>query len=89
MEYRFFRKPLSSDWVTPFNSAQPMNGKMATLSQDVFRMLNNCSLDITRTERVEILESFCSRLRFNGYPPRTAARILRNDILNFEISGSE
>ena len=40
-----------------------MNGKMVTLSQDVFRMLNNCSLDITKTEKVEEcvenLHKFC------------------------------
>ena len=31
-----------------------------------------------------MLEEFCGRLQFSGYPPRVAARILRNGIINFE-----
>merc|ERR1711888_198478 len=50
IQYRFFRKPLSSKWVTPYNSAQPINSKIATQSQDTFRILNNCSKDVTKEE---------------------------------------
>merc|ERR1711888_132081 len=38
----FFKKPVSSSMVTPYRSAQPLNGKVASLSQDVVRILYNC-----------------------------------------------
>ena len=64
-------------------SAQSLNGKIATLSQEVYRVLSNCSKDIKREEQVELLEEFTNRLQVSGYPPRTAGKILRNGITNF------
>ena len=84
IRYRFFKKPLSSKWVTPYESAQPINGKIASLSQDTFRILSNSSQNATKGEKVEMLETFCERLRYSGYPVRIAARIVRNGILNYE-----
>ena len=62
VEYRFFKKPGSSPLVTPYRSAQSTNGKIASLSQEVYRILSNCSREIARAEQVELLETFCKRL---------------------------
>ena len=40
-EYMFYKKEVSSLAVTPYISAQPLNGKVASLSQDVVRILSN------------------------------------------------
>ena len=38
-EYMFYKKEVSSMAVTEFRSAQPLNGKVASLSQDVVRVI--------------------------------------------------
>merc|ERR1712208_250415 len=48
--YKFYKKPISSRWVTPFRSAQGLNGKISTLSQDVFRVLSNSNWTVTSKE---------------------------------------
>ena len=50
--YKHFKKLMSSKWVTPHRSAQGMNGKIATLSQDVFRLLSNSNWAVSKEEKV-------------------------------------
>ena len=83
LQYRFFKKPGSTPLVTPMRSAQSINGKIATLSQEVFRILTNCSRDVTRDEEVELLETFTKRLQVSGYPCKVASKIVRNGTTNF------
>ena len=54
--YRFYKKPVSSRMLTPYRSAQSHNGKVAQLSQEVFRILSNCNEFVTLEERMELLE---------------------------------
>ena len=68
--YSFYKKPMSSKWVMPYKSAQAMNGKMSSLSQDVFRTLANNNEFVTKQEKTEMLEKFADRLRISGYPVR-------------------
>merc|ERR1712030_184379 len=63
IKYRYYRKPMATKLVTDFNSAHPMNSKIATLSQEVYRHLSNCSPDTDMTEKSTILESLIDRLR--------------------------
>ena len=69
--------------MTPFRSAQALNGKIATLSQDMFRIQANCNGLVTEKERVELTEDFCDRLQASGYPYKVAAKIVRNGLLNY------
>ena len=84
INYLFFRKPLSTKLVTPYRSAQSVNGKMASLSQDVFRILSNCSREAEKSDVMGCLEDYCERLRKSGYPMKMAMRIMRNGIMNYE-----
>ena len=52
IKYRYFRKPMATKLVTDFNSAHSMSSKVATLSQEVYRHLSNCSPDTDMTENV-------------------------------------
>ena len=82
--YKFFKKPISSKFVTPFHSAQTLNGKIASLSQDIFRMQSNGNFAVTKEERIELVESFCDRLRWSGYPWKVATRIVRSGLVNYQ-----
>merc|ERR1712105_32193 len=61
-----------------------MNGKVATLSQDVFRLLSNSNWAVTREEKVEMLDKFCGRLEMSGYPVELAAKIVLNGVTCYE-----
>ena len=69
--------------VIPFKSAQPMNMKIASLSQDAYRILSNCEKHTERSTVIQCLEEFCSRLRISGYPVKVAGKILRNGIVTY------
>ena len=66
--YIFYKKRVSSNLVIPFRSAQPMNGKIASLSQDVYRIMSNCEKNTARETVIACLEDFCTRLRDSSYP---------------------
>merc|ERR1712055_1194187 len=77
--YRYYRKPMATKLVTDFNSAHSMNAKVATLSQDVYRHLSNCSPDTEMAEKCNILESFIDRLIISHYPPKVIKKITTTD----------
>merc|ERR1712030_19899 len=79
--YRYYRKPMATKLVTDFNSAHSMNAKVATLSQDVYRHLSNCSPDTEIAEKCNILESFIDRLIISHYPPKVIKKIITNGII--------
>ena len=81
IQYRYYRKPMATNLVTDFNSAHSMNSKMATLSQDVYRLLANCSPDTEMAEKCIILEAFIDRLKISNYPPKVAKKIITNGII--------
>ena len=58
--------------------------KIASLSQDVFRIMANSNREVTMGERVEMIDTFCTRLELSGYPPKIASRIVRNGLLCYE-----
>ena len=72
--YKFYKKAVSTRFVTPFRSAQAINGKVASLSQDVFRILANTNEVMTQSEVVNMLDDFCHRLEVSGYPVQIAEK---------------
>ena len=69
LQYRFYRKPMATDLVTDYHSTHSLNSKIATLTQDVYRIMSNCSPDTGLEERKAHLEEFTRRLRLSHYPP--------------------
>ena len=69
--------------MTPFRSAQAINGMIASLSQEVFRTQANCNFDVTPEERRELVEDFCSRLKQSGYPVKLAELVVRSGLKNY------
>ena len=78
--YRFYKKEVSSRLLTPYRSAQAFNGKMATLSQEVFRVLSNCNEVVTMVEKKELLEDLSDRMRVSGYPAKVAGKVMMNGL---------
>ena len=86
IQYRFYRKPMATNLVTDFKSAHSMNSKMATLTQDVYRVLANCSPDTEMVEKCILLEAFIDRLKISNYPPKVAKKIITNGIITHRRS---
>lgn len=82
--YMFYKKEVSTNLVTPYRSAQPINGKICSLSQDVFRVMSNSNYVVTMDEKIAMLDNFCARMEASGYPPKIAAQVVRNGLLCYE-----
>merc|ERR1711895_197308 len=84
LQYRFYRKPMATDLVTDYHSANSRNSKIATLTQDVYRIMSNCSPETTVDERSAHLEEFIRRLRLSHYPPRIMEKIISNCVVTYK-----
>ena len=84
IEYLFYKKLVSTNLVTPYRSAQPLNGKVASLAQDAVRILSNCDRGANHAEVMECLEKFATRLQRSGYPVDLVGRIVRSGIISYE-----
>ena len=49
--------------MTPFRSVQTLNGKIATLSQNIFRIQANCIAEVTEKENVVFIAPETSELK--------------------------
>ena len=61
--------------------AHSLNSEIATLSQDAYRILANCSPDTETVEKCNLLEVFIDRLKISSYPAKVAAKIITNGII--------
>ena len=82
--YKFYKKAVSTKFVTPFRSAQALNRKVASLSQDVFGIQANTSKVVTHSEVIDMLDDFCHRLEVSGYPVKIAEKVVCNGIICYE-----
>ena len=55
-------------------------GRLATLSQEVFRVLGNCNDEVTINEKLELLEEFSARMKISGYPHKIAGKVVLNGL---------
>ena len=65
--YRFFEKTMSTNLMVEAGSALSREVKLATLSEEVARRLRNTSLRLDSTQRLEILEKACTKMRTSGH----------------------
>ena len=74
--YRFFSKPMSSPYTVLETSAWAWNSKAGSLTQEVFRRLQNTSPFLPTTDKLATLESFCDKLRHSSYNLRQVRQII-------------
>ena len=63
--YKFFEKPTRSKFCTLETSS--WDQKKATLSQEVSRRLETTSKELETKVKIEMLETFCEKLKRSGY----------------------
>ena len=80
IEYIFYKKPMSSDYVTLKNSALSMQQKMATLTQQCFSRIHNTSDNVDEDVKFESLNEFMHDLQISGYSEKDRLTILRGAI---------
>ena len=70
--------------MVQFRSAQPLNGKVATLAQETVRVLANSHRDAPHEDVMTCLEGLVNKLQKSGYPPDLACRILRSGMITYQ-----
>ena len=68
--FAFYEKPMATNLVVQAKSALSQEVKAATLSEEVVRRLRNTSLELNSTERLEILERACVKMKTSCHSER-------------------
>ena len=74
--YSFYKKPMSNKVPNRESSAEPINQKIATCSQEVVRRMKNTSRDLHPSNIEEILKVYMDELISGGYDQAFRERIL-------------
>ena len=82
--FEYYEKPMKTNLVLQAQSAISENTKVGSLSQEVVRVLKNCSEDINNEARLEHLENFCVKMKTSGYNNQYTRKILFNGIKCYE-----
>ena len=78
--YIFYEKPTKNQYVISKDSAMPINKKIQTLGQEIFRRLHNTKAEIDWEVKVRILEKFMAEVKASGYTEKDRYEILRSGI---------
>ena len=65
--YQHYEKPMNTNLVIQKSSALSENTKVSSLTQEVVRVLLNCSEDLDDSSRVEYLNKLSTKIRTSGY----------------------
>ena len=82
--FEHFEKPMKTNLVIQSTSALSENVKVSSLSQEVVRILKNCSEDIDNSIRMEHLEKLCVKMKTSGFDNNYTRKILVNGIKCYE-----
>ena len=75
---------MRTNLVLQKESALSENVKVSSLSQEVVRVLLNCSEDIEDSSRMEHLEHLCTKMKTSGYNTPYIRKLLVNGIKSYE-----
>ena len=76
LRYSFYEKPLANPKVMDSQSAMPHRIKIASLTQEGVRRLNNISRELDNKHKSKVLGIYMQKLRLSGYKQQTRANIL-------------
>ena len=82
--YEYYEKQTKSSLVISKNSAMPLNKKIDTLSQGVFRRLHNTKREIDWESKAKILEKFMFEIKCCGYSQYDRYQILKSGVSRYE-----
>ena len=82
--YEHYEKPMKSNLVVQRKSALSENVKVASLTQEVVRVLLNCSEDLEDKSRVDHLNNLSVKMRTSGYNTEFIRKVMVAGIKTYE-----
>ena len=82
--YEHFVKPMKSNLVVQRRIALSENTKVASLTQEVVRLLLNCSEDLEESQRVEHLNNLSVKMKTSGYNTQFIRKVMVAGIRCYE-----
>ena len=82
--YQHYEKPMNTNLVIQKSSALSENTKVSSLTQEVVRVLLNCSEDLDDSSRVEYLNKLSTKIRTSGYNTLYIRKVMINGIKTYE-----
>ena len=78
--YEFYMKEITTKMVLHARSANPWRDKRNILTQEVIRILKNCSLSLPWEKKKKHIEDLCLRMQFSGYDKKFRAEVVKSGI---------
>ena len=84
MLYEHFEKPMKSNLVIEKASALSENIKVSSLSQEVVRVLKNCSEGLENELRIQHLDKLSVKMKTSGYNTQYIRKVMMNGVKRYE-----
>ena len=81
--YEHYRKEMASKMTIHARSALPHNQKRNILTQEVIRILKNCSQELPWTTKAQHLEDLSLRMQFSGHDKKMRKEVIKSGIKAF------
>ena len=80
----FFRKPMATPFTMMAKTAHTMRMKRTVHSEEVKRVILNCSQSLPWEEKAEHLSGLMSRMKSSGYDEKFRSETLNNGLANYK-----
>ena len=84
VKYKFYSKPMSSQYVILSKSAMSDKIKRNTLVQEAIRRLRNTSRDLPWELKAKILSEFSNKMMISGYSEQFRLEVIQSPVRGFE-----
>ena len=84
VKYKFYSKPMSSQYVILSKSAMSDKIKRNTLVQEAIRRLRNTSRDLPWELKAKILSEFSNKMMISGYSEQFRLEVIQSAVRGFE-----
>ena len=83
VRYIYWEKPMSSPFLIPEASNTSWNAQRSTLTQEGLRRLLNTSMDLSASERCEVMDRFSQKCIKSGYSVRQTREVMLCSLKGF------
>ena len=82
--HEYYHKDVASRAVIHARSAVPWKDKRTILTQEILRVLRNCSRRLPWEEVCTHVETYCSRMQFSGYDKRFRTQVVQSALSAYD-----
>ena len=82
--HEYYHKDVASRAVINARSAVPWRDKRTILTQEILRVLRNCSRHLPWGEVCAHVETYCARMQFSGYDKRFRTQVVRSAVSAYD-----